>query len=170
VLLCVVNLCDWELQVSLTLPRSGTRSKLQLCSLLSDQRSWCFRTSIFLSALLHSLSCLSCLLLFPYSSGLPHLTAVRCPSTPLWVNWSFRTLPCSIPCREATFTSLRVATPRGTTKSPHKQTSEAAPHKRMWEEIRPSLACSCCSMDRSLSFRFRTFRSCLTAFHYSSRY
>ncbi len=64
-MLCVVNLCDWELQVSLTLPRSDTRSKLQLCSLLSDQRSCCFRTSIFLSALLHSLSSLSCLLLSP---------------------------------------------------------------------------------------------------------
>jgi hypothetical protein len=92
-MLCVVNLCDWELQVSLTLPRSGTRSKLQLCSLLSDQqscsklqlcsllsdqRSCCFRTSIFLSALLYSLSSFSCLLLSPtplaYLISLPFLS------------------------------------------------------------------------------------------------
>jgi len=83
-------------------------------------------------------SFLSFLLTFlSYSSGLPHLAAVRCPSTPLRLNCSFLTLPCPIPCGEGTFTSPRVATPRGTAKSPRKQTSEAAPYKRASEDIPP---------------------------------
>jgi hypothetical protein len=54
-----------------------------------------------------------------YSCGLAPLAAVACPSTLLPLSYSFLTLPCSIPCREVTFTSPRVATPRGTAKSPH---------------------------------------------------
>ncbi len=130
--ICATGSCrftGWESQISLKLPRSGTRSKLQLCLLLENLKL-SVRSSLlsFLTFLLTSLS---------YSCGLAHLAAVACPSTPLPLSCSFLTLPCFIPCREVTFTSPRVATPRGTAKSPHKQTSEAAPHKRASEEIPP---------------------------------
>ncbi len=103
-------------------------STVRLAILLLQNFKLSVRSSLFsfLSFLPTSLS---------YSRGLAHLAAVACPSTALPLSCSFLPLPCSIPCREVTFTSPRVATPRGTAKSPHKQTSEAAPHRRASEEI-----------------------------------
>jgi hypothetical protein len=101
VMLCVGNLCDWELQVSVLYSQTSDLACLRNFNLS-------VRSSL-LSFLLTSLS---------YSCGLAPLAAVACPSTLLPLSYSFLTLPCSIPCQEVTFTSPRVATPRGTAKSP----------------------------------------------------
>jgi len=127
VMLCVGNLCDWEWQVCWlgvagflethtqwhAFEVAALFSTVRLAILLLENLKLSVRSSLlsFLTFLLTSLS---------YSCGLAHLAAVACPSTPLPLSCSFLTLPSSIPCREVTFTSPRVATPRGTAKSPHK--------------------------------------------------
>jgi hypothetical protein len=103
-------------------------STLRPAILLLENFNLTVRSSL-LSFLLASLS---------YSCGLAPLAAVACPSTLLPLSYSFLTLPCSIPCREVTFTSLQGALQNLLTRaaghrSSHWNMKDAVP-LRKWRE------------------------------------